>query len=94
MSDRDGDERAESIDPTDVADEGPAGADAGRAGGIGHHFLRFVSVVLVVDALGLGAWWLLPAGAPLRTGVLVGTLVVAPLLGFLLVYAPEATRAR
>jgi len=72
---------------TDDGDEGPVG-------GIGHHFVRFVSVVLAVDAVGLGAWLLLPAGTSLRTAVLVGTLVVAPLLGFLLVYAPEASRSR
>jgi len=50
--------------------------------------LRFVAVVLVVDALGLGLWRLLPPETQLRTAVLFGTLVLAPLFGFLLVYAP------
>jgi quinol-cytochrome oxidoreductase complex cytochrome b subunit len=50
--------------------------------------LRFAGVVLVVDVLGLGLWRLLPPETQLRAAVLFGTLVVAPLLGFLLVYAP------
>ena len=66
----------------------------GLVGGVGHHFVRFVGVVIAVDALGLGAWWLLPADGSIRTGVLLGTLVVAPLLGFLLVYAPAASASR
>ncbi|MBB6646512.1 hypothetical protein [Halobellus ruber] len=57
------------------------------------NFLRFATVVVVADAVGLGAWSLLPVGTGIRTGVLFGTLVVAPLLGFLLVYAPSASRA-
>ncbi|WP_311173138.1 hypothetical protein [Halobellus ordinarius] len=54
------------------------------------NFLRFVAVVLVVDALGLGLWQLLPPETPIRTAILLGTLVVAPLLGFLVVYVPAA----
>ncbi|MFA1610094.1 DUF7534 family protein [Halobellus rubicundus] len=71
-----------------------AGSDGGFERGVAHHFLRFVSVVLAVDALGLGVWWLLPPEASIRTVVLVGTLIVAPLLGFLLVYAPTVSRSR
>lgn len=56
--------------------------------------LRFAAVVVAVDLVGLGAWRLLPPESGIRTGVLFGTLVVAPLLGFLLVYAPAASRAR
>ena len=56
--------------------------------------LRFVTVVLVVDALGLGLWRLLPPETQLRTLVLFGTLVVAPLLGFLVVYAPAVADER
>jgi hypothetical protein len=71
-----------------------SGSDGGLTGGIGHHFVRFIAVVVAVDAFGLGAWWLLPAGGSIRTGVLLGTLVVAPLLGFLIVYAPAVSAAR
>jgi quinol-cytochrome oxidoreductase complex cytochrome b subunit len=55
--------------------------------------LQFAAVVVAVDVVGLGAWSLLPPATGIRTGVLFGTLVVAPLLGFLLVYAPAASRA-
>ena len=55
--------------------------------------LRFAAVVVAVDLVGLGAWSLLPPESGIRTGVLFGTLVVAPLVGFLLVYAPAAARA-
>ncbi|MFC6874502.1 hypothetical protein [Halobellus marinus] len=54
------------------------------------NFLRFVAVVLVVDALGLGLWQLLPPETSIRTAILLGTLVLAPLLGFLVVYVPAA----
>jgi hypothetical protein len=60
---------------------------------IRRNVLRFVAVVLAVDIAGLGAWRLLPAGSGVRTWVLFGTLVLAPLVGFLLVYAPAASRA-
>ena len=56
-------------------------------------FLRFVGVVVAVDLVGLGAWSVLPPETGVRTGVLFGTLVIAPLFGFLLVYAPAASRA-
>ncbi|MGQ4554463.1 DUF7534 family protein [Halobellus sp. GM3] len=56
-------------------------------------FLRFVAVVFAVDVLGLGLWQVLPPETSIRTAVLFGTLVVAPLLGFLLVYAPAASEA-
>ncbi|WP_144906474.1 DUF7534 family protein [Halobellus captivus] len=55
--------------------------------------LRFIGVVLAVDALGLVVWQLLPPGTSARTIVLFGTLLVAPLLGFLVVYAPALSRA-
>lgn len=55
--------------------------------------LRFAGVVVAVDLLGLGAWRLLPPESSIRTGVLFGTLVAAPLVGFLLVYAPAVSRA-
>jgi len=55
--------------------------------------LRFAGVVIAVDLLGLGAWCLLPPETSIRTGVLFGTLVVAPLVGFLVVYAPAVSRA-
>jgi quinol-cytochrome oxidoreductase complex cytochrome b subunit len=61
--------------------------------GVGRPFLRFAAIVIAVDVVGLGAWSLLPPASRIRTGVLLGTLVVAPLLGFLLVYAPAASRA-
>jgi len=57
------------------------------------NFLRFAAIVVAVDLVGLGAWRLLPPESGIRTGVLFGTLVVAPLVGFLLVYAPVASRA-
>ncbi len=57
------------------------------------NFLRFAAVVVATDLVGLGAWRLLPPGSGIRTGVLFGTLVVAPLVGFLVVYAPAASRA-
>ena len=57
------------------------------------NFLRFAAVVVAVDLVGLGAWRLLPPQSGIRTGVLFGTLVAAPLVGFLLVYAPVASRA-
>lgn len=60
---------------------------------IRRNFLRFVGVVLAVDLVGLGAWRLLPAESGVRTWILFGTLVLAPLVGFLLVYAPAASRA-
>ena len=55
--------------------------------------LRFVGVVVAVDLLGLGAWRLLPPATSIRTGVLFGTLVIGPLVGFLVVYAPAVSRA-
>ena len=45
---------------------------------------------LGVDALGLGLWRLLPPETSIRTTILFGTLVLAPLLGFLVVYVPAA----
>lgn len=60
---------------------------------IRRNFLRFVGVVLAVDLVGLGAWRLLPAESGVRTWILFGTLVLAPLVGFVLVYAPAASRA-
>ncbi|WP_336021667.1 hypothetical protein [Halobellus salinisoli] len=56
--------------------------------------LRFVTVVIVVDALGLLAWALLPPETTARTVVLFGTLLAAPLLGFLVVYAPALSGPR
>jgi quinol-cytochrome oxidoreductase complex cytochrome b subunit len=61
--------------------------------GVRRSFLRFAAIVIAVDVVGLGAWSLLPPESRIRTGVLLGTLVVAPLVGFLLVYAPAASRA-
>lgn len=61
--------------------------------GVRRSVLRFAAIVIAVDVVGLGAWSLLPPGSRIRTGVLLGTLVVAPLVGFLLVYAPAASRA-
>ncbi|RLM59837.1 hypothetical protein DVK02_03670 [Halobellus sp. Atlit-31R] len=58
------------------------------------NFLRFAAVIVVVDVLGLGVWGLLPPETSIRTAVLFGTLVVAPLLGFLVVYVPAAREAR
>ncbi|MFB6091542.1 MAG: hypothetical protein ABEK02_00870 [Haloquadratum sp.] len=69
------------------------GDRASAAGGVRWYFLRFVGVVLAVDVLGLGVWWLLPPEAPIRTAVLVGTLILGPVVGFLLVYAPETMRS-
>jgi hypothetical protein len=57
------------------------------------NLLRFLGVLLAIDFLGLGAWRLLPPGASIRTGVLFGTLIVAPLVGFLVVYAPAVSQA-
>jgi len=56
--------------------------------------IRFVTVVLVVDVLGLTAWGLLPPETSARMIVLFGTLLAAPLLGFLVVYAPAASNSR
>lgn len=53
------------------------------------HLSRFVAVMLVADALGLGVWYLLPESAGVRQFVLLGTLVVAPLIAFLVTYGPE-----
>ena len=61
--------------------------------GVRRTVVRFAAIVIAVDAVGLGAWSLLPPESGIRTGILLGTLVVAPLLGFLLVYAPAASRA-
>ena len=58
------------------------------------NFLRFAAVVIAVDVLGLGVWRLLPPETSIRTGLLLGTLIVAPLVGFLVVYLPMATEAR
>ena len=55
--------------------------------------LRFLGVVVVVDVIGLGAWRLLPPETSIRTGVLFGTLVIGPVVGFLLVYAPVVSQA-
>ena len=65
-------------------------ADA-ALGDVRSNLLRFVAVVLVVDLLGLGLWSLLPPGTTIRTAILFGTLLVAPLLGFLVVYAPAVS---
>ncbi|WP_049986402.1 hypothetical protein [Halobellus rufus] len=62
--------------------------------GVRSDLLRFVAVVLVVDALGLLAWRLLPPATNARTIVLFGTLLAAPLLGFLYVYAPAVSGPR
>ncbi|GGJ01289.1 hypothetical protein GCM10008995_08980 [Halobellus salinus] len=56
-------------------------------------FIRFAAVVVAVDLVGLGAWSLLPPETGIRTGILFGTLVTAPLVGFLLVYAPAVPGA-
>lgn len=61
--------------------------------GVRRSVLRFAAIVIAVDVVGLGAWSLLPPESRIGTGVLLGTLVVAPLVGFLLVYAPAASRA-
>lgn len=53
------------------------------------HLSRFVAVMLAVDALGLGVWYLLPETAEIRQLVLLGTLVVSPLVAFLATYGPE-----
>jgi len=53
-----------------------------------------VTVVLVVDVFGLGVWQLLPPGSSARTVVLFGTLLAAPLLGFLVVYAPAVSGSK
>jgi hypothetical protein len=45
--------------------------------------------MLLVDFLGLGVWVILPASAGFRRYVLLGTLVVAPLIAFLVTYGPE-----
>lgn len=45
--------------------------------------------MLLVDAVGLGAWALFPAGTAPRTYVLFGTLLVAPIVAFLVTYGPE-----
>lgn len=57
------------------------------------NLLQFLGVLLAVDFLGLGAWRLLPPGTSIRTGILFGTLIVAPLVGFLVVYAPVVSQA-
>lgn len=53
------------------------------------HLVRFLTVMLVVDAVGLGAWALFPPGTAPRTYVLFGTLLVAPVVAFLITYGPE-----
>ena len=53
------------------------------------HLSRFLTVMLLVDFLGLGVWVILPASAGFRRYVLLGTLVVAPLIAFLVTYGPE-----
>lgn len=45
--------------------------------------------MILVDFLGLGLWVILPASAGFRQYVLLGTLVVAPLVAFLLTYGSE-----
>jgi hypothetical protein len=52
------------------------------------HLGRFLVVMLAVDLLGLGLWWLLPAGTAPRQFVLLGTLAVAPAVAFLVTYGP------
>jgi hypothetical protein len=61
--------------------------------GVRANFLRFAGIVILVDLVGLGAWWLLPPATSIRTGVLFGTLVLAPLVGFLVVYLPLVSRS-
>ncbi|ELZ29788.1 hypothetical protein C474_12166 [Halogeometricum pallidum JCM 14848] len=53
------------------------------------HLSRFLVVMILVDFLGLGLWVILPASAGFRQYVLLGTLVVAPLVAFLLTYGSE-----
>jgi uncharacterized membrane protein YeiH len=53
------------------------------------HLTRFLVVMFAVDAVGLGVWAILPATAGIRQYVLLGTLVVAPLIAFLVTYGPE-----
>jgi hypothetical protein len=53
------------------------------------HLSRFIVVMVLVDFLGLGVWAILPPSAGFRQYVLLGTLVVAPLIGFLVTYGPE-----
>lgn len=45
--------------------------------------------MILVDFLGLGVWAILPASVGIRQYVLLGTLVVAPLIAFLLTYGSE-----
>ncbi|ADQ68306.1 hypothetical protein C499_14665 [Halogeometricum borinquense DSM 11551] len=54
-----------------------------------HHLSRFLFVMLAVDALGLGVWAILPETVGIRQLVLLGTLIVAPLIAFLVTYGPE-----
>ncbi|MFD1597966.1 hypothetical protein [Halobellus rarus] len=69
-------------------------SDDSPLGDVKSNLLRFVAVVLVVDVLGLGLWSLLPPETTVRTGILFGTLLVAPLLGFLVVYAPAVSASK
>ncbi|MFC6826714.1 hypothetical protein [Halopelagius fulvigenes] len=53
------------------------------------HLVRFLTVMLAVDAVGLLAWSLFPEGTTPRTYLLFGTLLVAPIVAFLVTYGPE-----
>ncbi|SFR35154.1 DUF7534 family protein [Halogeometricum limi] len=53
------------------------------------HLSRFLTVMILVDFLGLGVFALLPPSVGIRQYVLLGTLVVAPLVAFLVTYGPE-----
>jgi hypothetical protein len=67
--------------------------DDSPLGDVKSNLVRFVVVVLTVDVLGLGLWSLLPPATTVRTAILFGTLLVAPLLGFLVVYAPAVAES-
>jgi len=67
--------------------------DDSPLGDVRSNLLWFLAVVLVVDALGLTLWGLLPSETTIRTAILFGTLLVAPLLGFLVVYGPAVSES-
>ena len=62
--------------------------DGGRD--VRSNLVRFIAVVIAIDALGIGLWGLFPPGTSIRTAILFGTLVAAPFVGFLVVYVPAA----